>query len=83
MYNFFVINYIIKKEGFSERLNPVLASWLKYRAVTTVVIWTLSILVSLISPGIAKLLFLLIFVFQFFVDRHFRKKQKSAVINVG
>jgi uncharacterized membrane protein len=77
LYNFFVINYIIKKEGFSEQLNPVLAKWLRYRAMTTVVIWTLSIIVSIFSPGIAKLLFLLIFVFQFFVDRHFSRRQKK------
>jgi len=32
---------------------------------------------SFISPEIAKILFLLIFVVQLFVDRHFRKKQKK------
>jgi uncharacterized membrane protein len=80
LYNFLIINYIIKKEGFSERLNPVLAKWLKYRAITTIVIWSLSIFISFISPGIAKILFLLIFVFQFFVDRHFRKEQKKYLL---
>jgi uncharacterized membrane protein len=82
LYNFLIINYIIKKEGFSDHLNPILAKWLKYRAVTTIVIWSISIIISFISPGTAKLLFLLIFVFQFFVDRHFRKEQKKYLLQV-
>jgi uncharacterized membrane protein len=77
LYNFFVINYIIKKEGLNGQLNPILAKWLKCRAMTTIVIWTLSILVSFISSGISRLLFLLIFVLQYFVDRHFKKEQKK------
>jgi uncharacterized membrane protein len=80
LYNYFVINYIIKKEGFSEQLNPVLARWLRYRAMTTIVIWTLSILISFFSTWISRLLFLLIFVLQYFVDRHFRKEQKKYLL---
>jgi uncharacterized membrane protein len=76
LYNFLIINYIIKKEGFSDQLNPVLAGWLKYRALTTIVIWSFSILISFIFPRTARFIFLLIFVLQYVVDRHFRKKSK-------
>jgi len=77
LYNFLIVRYIIKKEGFSDHLSPILASWLKYRAITTIVVWALSILISLISPIISRFFFLLIFILQYYIDRHFRKKQKK------
>jgi uncharacterized membrane protein len=81
LYNFFIINYTIKKEGFSEKLNPVLAKWLRYRAMTTILIWTLSIFISFVSTWISRLFFLLIFVLQYFVDRYFRKKQADYILS--
>ena len=80
LYNFLKINYIVKKEGFSDYLTPNLASWLKYRALTTVVIWLLSILVSFISPLISRFVFILIFVLLYFVDRHFKKVERALQV---
>lgn len=76
LYNYLMISYIVKKEGFDDHLNPILAAWLKSRALITIFVWTVSIVISFISP-LSRLFFLLIFVMQFFVDRHFRNKQKS------
>ena len=80
LYNFLKINYIVKKEGFSDHLTPNLADWLKYRALTTIVIWLLSILVSFISPLISRFVFILIFVLLYFVDRHFKKVERALQV---
>jgi uncharacterized membrane protein len=78
LYNYLIIRYIVKKEGFSDHLNPTLAAWLKYRALVTIFVWSFSILISFVSP-LSKFLFLLIFVLQFFVDRYFKKKQRISI----
>lgn len=80
VYNYLFLRYIIKKDGFSDHLNPILASWMKYRAVVSIFIWTLSILISFILPKTSRFIFILIFVIQYFVDRHFRKVQKRALV---
>jgi uncharacterized membrane protein len=82
LYNYLIIRYIIRKEGFNDHLNPVLASWLKYRALITILVWLVSIIISFISP-LSKLIFLLIFILQFFVDRHFKKKQEKYFSEAG
>jgi uncharacterized membrane protein len=76
LYNFLIINYIIRNEGYSDQLNPVLANWLKSRALITIIVWSLSIIISFVTP-LSRFIFLLIFVLQYFVDRHFKMKRKS------
>lgn len=78
LYNYLMTSYIIKKEGFSDHLTPVQASWLKYRAMSTIFIWALSILVSFALPLIARFIFLFIFVLQYYIDRYFKKKRKKS-----
>lgn len=80
LYNYLFLNHIIKKDGFSEHLNPVLAKWMKYRAIVSIFIWAFSILVSFVLPIISRFIFLLIFVIQYFIDRHFKREQKKTLI---
>jgi uncharacterized membrane protein len=75
LYNYLIINYIIKNEGYSEKLTPALAGWLKSRALITIIVWSVSIIISFITP-LSRFIFLLIFVLQYFVDRHFKMKRK-------
>lgn len=77
IFNFFIINYIINKEGYNEHLTPVLAKWLRYRSSTGIFIWFLSIAVAFVAPLISRFVFFLIFIINFFVDQHFRKKTKA------
>jgi len=74
-FSYWSIQYIVKKEGYSETLTREVAEKLKFRAITPVFVWLLSIVVAFIDPLTSRFTFLLIFIIQGFAD--WRNKKKS------
>lgn len=74
IFNYGMIRYTIKKEGFNEVLTPLAGKWLKFRALIGLVIWLFSIALVFIVPLIARFTFVVIFVIQVFGDRYFKKR---------
>ncbi len=71
---------IIKNEGYSKDLTPLLARWMKIRAFMAPLIWAISIAWIFVEPISARFLFILIFIIQGFVDRSFKKRIASQAV---
>jgi uncharacterized membrane protein len=78
MINFFMFNYIVRKEGHSESLTPSIAARLRSRIGIPPIIWALSIPLEFVEPWAARFLFVLIFVVEGIAQRRFEKKEKLA-----
>ncbi|HWA35194.1 MAG TPA: TMEM175 family protein [Cyclobacteriaceae bacterium] len=73
VFNYWMVNYTIKKEGFSEALTPVTARWLKFRAFPAPMIWFFSAVLATVMPLTARFLFVTIFLVQAIGDRRYKK----------
>lgn len=77
LFNYLMVRNIIRKEGHSEALTPLVESWLKFRAMMAPLIWLLSIVIAFIEPTLARFTFILIFIFLMIGERRFKKKLKQ------
>ncbi|WP_299889702.1 TMEM175 family protein [uncultured Lacinutrix sp.] len=75
VFNFLLIQNISKNEMGKLGMTPILAKWLKFRSLNAIFVWLLSIIISPLLPLTARMLFVLIFVFQIFADRCYFKKR--------
>lgn len=75
LFNFLIVNYVVKTEKQGSGLNPNLSKKLKLRALNPLVVWLLAALVALVLPMVARFVFLLIFVFQILINFYFKKKK--------
>ncbi len=73
VFNYWMVAYTIKKEGYSDSLTPVTAKWLRFRATPGPVIWLLSALLAGVMPLTARFLFVTIFLVLLIGDRKYRK----------
>ncbi|MEM6721022.1 MAG: TMEM175 family protein [Bacteroidota bacterium] len=71
-FNYLMIRYIAKYENTVPYLT---GQWEKARALNTVLVWVLAGFFAFIIPLVSRFLFVLIFVFQPFIDRYYRKKK--------
>jgi uncharacterized membrane protein len=78
MINFFMFNYIVRKENYSETLTPLVVGRLRMRIIIAPIIWALSIPLEFVEPWSARFLFILIFVVQGISERRFDRKEKLA-----
>ena len=62
IFNLLMINYIVRKEGYSEMLTKGVVIKLRFRALSAPIIWTLSAIWAFVEPVSARFLFILIFV---------------------
>jgi hypothetical protein len=67
--NFFLFNYIVRKEGYSENLTPSIVARLLSRIIIEPIFWALSIPLEFVVPWVARLLFILIFVVESVAQR--------------
>jgi len=74
LFNFLLIHNVYKKEKTKSGLTPILVKWLKFRALNVVFVWVLSMIFASVLPLTSRLLFVLIFIFQFIGDRYFKKR---------
>ncbi len=76
--NLFMLNYIVRKEGHSEILTPLVVGRLRTRIIIAPIIWALSIPLEFVEPWTARFLFILIFIVQGISERRFDKKERLA-----
>ncbi len=76
--NFFMFNYIVRKEGYSENLTPSIVARLRSRIIIAPIFWALSIPLEFVEPWVARFLFVFIFVVEGIAQRRFDKKEKLA-----
>ena len=82
LFDYLIVRYVIKKEGQSTGLTPIVGRWQKARALNSMLVWALAAGLAFGWPMIARFTFLLIFVFQLFINRHFKKKSKLTVDHI-
>ena len=74
-FNFLLNIYIPKKEKGLTGITPILATYFKYRALNAFLIWLIAGFLAFYIPTIARILFILLFFFEFLFTTHFKKKQ--------
>ncbi|MBG7612346.1 DUF1211 domain-containing protein [Polaribacter sp. BAL334] len=79
-FNFLLNIYIPKKEKGLTGITPILATYFKYRALNAFLIWLIAGFLAFYIPTIARILFILLFFFEFLLTRHFKKKQLKETI---
>ncbi len=78
LFNLFMLNYIVRKEGYSETLTPLVVGRLRMRIIIAPIIWALSVPLEFVEPWSARFLFILIFIVQAFSERRFDRKERQA-----
>ena len=77
LFNYLIINYIFKKEKGQTGLTPLLGKWHKAVALNSLLIWVIAGAIVFMLPIVARFLFFLIFIFEIFINKYFRKKVKQ------
>jgi uncharacterized membrane protein len=80
LFNYFMIVYIIRKEGYSELLTPFTAKWLRFRAIVGPLVWIFSALLVPVAPVTARFAFISIFVIHMIGERRFKKNLKPTPV---
>lgn len=78
-FNFFMLNYVVRKEGYSDAFTKSVVTKLRFRSLCAPLIWGLSALWVLVEPTSARFLFILIFVVQAIGERILDKRE--AIVN--
>jgi len=79
LFNFLLIHTISKKEMGNLGMTRAMANWLKFRSLNVVFVWILAALLAPFLPLTARIIFVLIFVFQAIGDRYYKRKTKSLM----
>ncbi len=74
LFNFLLIRYIMKKEKNHPELTPLIVKWHLYTGFTSLFIWILAGVLAFIWPNVARMIFILIFVIQIFINRMYKPK---------
>jgi uncharacterized membrane protein len=73
VFNYWMLSYTLRKEGFSDTLTPVTAQWLKFRALPGPAFWLTSALLATVMPMTARFFFIGIFLVLAIGDRRYKK----------
>ena len=75
-FNYLMNVYITKKEKGLTGITPTLGRYFKLRALIAFLVWAFAGFLAFIFPMFARYLFILIFIFEFFLTKYFKKKIK-------
>ncbi len=74
LFNYWMVRYMIRKEGFSAELTPLIASWLSFRAGVAPLIWLMSAALTFVVPVFARFAFISIFIIFMIGERRYKKR---------
>ncbi|WP_298420935.1 TMEM175 family protein [uncultured Kordia sp.] len=77
-FNYLMIRYISKHE---EEVTPIVGQSEKARALMSMFVWIFSGILAFILPLTSRFVFVLIFVFQPFINRYFKKKKAALTLS--
>ncbi|WP_420573430.1 TMEM175 family protein [Kordia sp.] len=75
-FNFLMIRYIAKHE---DSVSLIVGQSEKTRALMSMFIWILSGILAFVLPLVSRFVFVLIFILQPFINRHFKKKSEKLI----
>ncbi|MDP5093505.1 MAG: TMEM175 family protein [Polaribacter sp.] len=73
-FNYLLNIYIPKKEKGLTGITPTLAKYFKLRAINAFSVWAIAGFLAFYTPMIARLLFILLFIFEFLLTKYFKKQ---------
>ncbi len=73
-FNYLMVCYVIKKEKGKTRLTDIRGKWEKARTLNALSIWVFSGLMAFILPSLSRYFFILIFVFNYFINKYYAKR---------
>ncbi len=76
LFNMLMLRYVYRSEKKKTGFTRIYYRWYRARSLNVMVVWILAALLASNLPWLARFVFLLLFVFQFFIDRRFKKKIK-------
>lgn len=76
LFNLLMLRYVYRFEKHKTGLKRMQYRWYRARGINVMVIWVVAGILALIWPWLSRLIFILLFVFQFLIDRRFKKKLK-------
>ena len=79
LFNFLMLNYVVRKEGYSESLTKQIVTKLRFRSLSAPLIWSISAFWVLVEPFSARFLFILIFVAQAIGERILDKRATTNI----
>jgi uncharacterized membrane protein len=79
-FNYLLNVYIPKKEKGLTGITPLLEKYFKLRALNAFLIWAFAGILAFYLPLTARLLFILLFIFEFILKKYFQKKIKKETI---
>jgi len=74
LFNFLMIRYVMKKEKDNPELTPLVIKWHTLTGLNALIVWVLAAILAFIWPHIARYIFVLIFVIQFFINKYYKRK---------
>ena len=74
LFNYVLIRYISHKENNKNGMTKTIGNWLKFRSLNAVVIWSLAAILAPFFPWTSRIIFVLIFVFQAFGDKFYKRR---------
>lgn len=80
-FNFLMVRCVIKKEKGETGLTRIKGKWEKTRSLNAFLIWVLAGVLAFVLPSVARFVFVLIFVFNPIIDRHYKKKMMKEAVS--
>lgn len=78
LFNLLMLRYVYRLENQKTGFTRIYYRWYRARGMNVMTIWILASLLASPFPWFSRFVFLLLFVFQFFIDRRFKKKIQNA-----
>lgn len=76
--NNWMLWYVYRKEKGETGFTKHYYVWYRNRGLNVIFVWLIGVFLVATAPSIARLIFIFIFINQFFIDRYFKKKIQKA-----
>lgn len=76
LFNLLMLRYVYRSEKHKTGFKRLQYRWYRARGINVMVIWVIAACLAVTFPWLSRLIFIFLFVFQFLIDRRFKKKLK-------
>ena len=78
LFNILMLRYVFHSEKQQTGFTRLRYRWYRARGLNVMIIWIIAALIALSLFWLSRVIFILLFVFQFVIDKRFKKKLKLA-----
>lgn len=81
LFNLLMLRYVYHSEKQKTGFDGLQYRWYRARGLNVMIIWIIASFTALVFPWLSRMIFILLFVFQFIIDRRFKKKLKAQELS--